>query len=117
MHDLILQCDKGDRDLNTFLNQRSQSLCLCITNSESTLLEHDPEFRNIFHWLLDCLITLLSAIGLYTPECQRRYANLVSANKSQQHVPRTWLQFFTFQPAAHSPTPKNPEVIFTPSQG
>lgn len=116
MDDLILPCDRGDNiDLDTFLNHGSQSLCQLITNSEDTLLEHYPEFRNIFHWLLDCLITLLSAIGLYTPERQRRYANLVSANKPQQHVPRTWLQFFTFQPAAHSPTPKNPGAIFTPS--
>ncbi|MCX7091277.1 MAG: hypothetical protein NTU48_07505 [Legionellales bacterium] len=117
MDDLILQCDRGDRDLETFLNQRSQLLCQVITHSEDTLLEHHREFPNVFYWLLDCLIALLSAMGLYTPERQRRYANLVSANQPQQHLPRTWLQFFTFQPAARSPEPRNPAATPVQVQG
>lgn len=119
--EMAQQHERGDLDLESFLNQRSQLLCDVIRTSEETLLEHYPQFNNILDWLIDCLISLFTAIGLYTPERQRRYANLVAANQPQQNLPTGWLQFLTFRstPTAPSTPPRGPAEaqILTPGTG
>lgn len=102
--DDVLKQPYTEGDLDTYLNRRSLLLQQSITSSEEKLLEKHPQMGNLWDWLVDCLINLFSAIGLYTPERQRRYANLVSANSPQQNLPRTWLNYATFRS-----TPATPE--------
>lgn len=110
IEDIIAQRDRGDVELDTFLNHRSQLLCESIHSAENTLLEHYPQFSNIFDWLIDCLISLFTAMGLYTPERQRRYANLVASTQPQQHLPTGWQRFMNFRPAEVGPNPAAPRT-------
>lgn len=107
--DDIVKQPYSEGDLDTYLNRRSLILQQAIISSESKLLEKHPQMGNLWDWLIDCLIDLFSAIGLYTPERQRRYANLVSANTPQQNLPRTWLSYMTFR--APPSTPERAHIV------
>ncbi|MGV3739699.1 MAG: hypothetical protein ACO1N3_00185 [Gammaproteobacteria bacterium] len=93
LEDIIYQ-DPEHRAMGEFLNSRLELLHQMIPNSEDLLLEHHQQAYNLLEWLIDCVVYLLEAIGLYTPERQKRYANLVRATEpEQQNLPSGWTQF------------------------
>jgi len=82
----VLQTDHHHPDrpsLDCRLAQRLNRIKENIEQSETEaiLLEHHPRYANCFAWLVDCLIQLMTAIGLYTPTRQKHYNALLKATK------------------------------------
>ena len=113
LEDIIHQ-NHGDSDIGSFLNERTQLLHNIIHTSEDALLEHHQQFSSVWDWLVDCVISLFTALGLYTPERQRRYTDLVNANQSQPNLPPpNWSQFFQSNMPS---TPERGAQIRTPGR-
>ncbi|HVT62009.1 MAG TPA: hypothetical protein VHD33_00780, partial [Legionellaceae bacterium] len=80
--------------LNTHLDYRFQMLKKEIKDSETCLLEY--HYRSILEWLLDCLVQLLSTVGLSTHR-QRCYTNLANALDST-NTSHYWCRFLGQRP-------------------
>ncbi len=113
LEDIIHQ-NRGELAVEAMLNGRSQLLRLFIETNKDALLEQHPQFNNVLDWLIDCVMSLFVALGLYTPECQKRYADLVNADNPQQNLPPGWTSFLTFRPAPSTP-PRGTVILTTPS--
>ncbi|PJD93606.1 MAG: hypothetical protein CK424_02060 [Legionella sp.] len=114
MHAMFENTDQVGGHSITHLNSRLTTLISMINASEATLLApHVPTYTHCLDWLLDCMISLFTAIGLYTPERQQRYQDLVRAS-SIRDCQSDWLSFF----GSHT-TPQRPQrsAIATPGQG
>lgn len=113
LEDIIHQ-NRGELTVETFLNERSLLLRQFIETNKDALLEQHPQFNNVLDWLIDCVMSLFVALGLYTPECPKRYADLVNANNPQQNLPPNWTSFLTFRPAPSTPA-RGTVILTTPS--
>ena len=113
LEDIIHQ-NRGELGVEAMLNERSLLLRQFIDTHKDALLEQHPQFNNVFlDWLVDCVMSLFVALGLYTPECQKRYADLVNADNPQQNLATNWNSFFNVRPGPSTP-PRGALILTTP---
>ncbi len=108
MHAIFEDTEHAEAKNITTINTRLNILIDMINHSETTLLApQTATYTHCLDWLLDCVISLFTAIGLYTPERQQRYIDLVRVSRTKE-IQAQWLPFFT--------TPQKPQrsVIATP---
>ena len=113
LEDIIHQ-NRGELGVEAMLNERSLLLRQFIETNKDALLEQHPQFNNVLDWLVDCVMSLFVALGLYTPECQKRYADLVNADNPQQNLATNWNSFFNVRPGPSTP-PRGTLILTTPS--
>ncbi|MCR9191049.1 MAG: hypothetical protein NXI01_00110 [Gammaproteobacteria bacterium] len=85
------------------------------SKTETILLEHHPRYASCFAWLVNCLVQLMTAIGLYTPARQKHYNALLKA--AEPIAPPAFLNFWSpSQTSPARPISANDRRIVTPSQ-
>lgn len=98
-------------EMEAFFNHRSQLLQESIETNKKLLLETHPQFSTMLDWLIDCVFSLLVALGLATPTSQIHYAELENADNPHPNLPSNWLSFVTFRAAPGTPPRGGAQIV------
>lgn len=98
-------------EMEAFLNHRSQLLQESIQANKKLLLETHPQFNTVLDWLIDCVFSLLVALGLATPTSQTHYADLENADNPHPNLPSNWLSFVTFRATPSTPPRGGAQIV------